>query len=337
MHRLFSRNKLKITEKELMDIFQIYDYDKYIQLATSLIDESSILIPKGKKDNGKFPPFFTIFQINKPNYEIEVKNKTIGMHPELNFSYYYKRILEFNEDEEFIQKLSDFLYNNINELDNPMSINERSYQIFKNEKFLKERGKSFLKKIRYSFVKLNVYITHEPYFEYIHELKQTNTILIVENKDTWDTMKRILQENNGCNLFGKHFNILIYGEGKKIIESFAFIEEKNYNNTFLDILYCGDIDNEGLFIYKKIVEKYKKYKIKLFSEIYKKMISLEGNLKNLRNSSNRQEKFNDFDLLDFDVENIEKIKYILNHNKILPQEILNYKVIQDLLGDDPNV
>ena len=337
IHELLNRDRLKITEKELMDIFYEYDYNRYLQLVRNLIDESFILIPKGKKNNGKFPPFFTTFQINKPNYEVKVKSKTIGIYPELNFTYYYKRILEFDEDQPFIQKLSNFLYMHMAELETSMAINERSYQIFKNEKFLKEKGKSFFKKIKYDFSKLNAYITHEPYFEDIHELKKANTILIVENKDTWDTLKRILQENRDCSLFGKYFNILIYGEGKKIIESFAFIEERNYKDTYLDIWYCGDIDNEGFLIYQKLSEKYKEYEIKLFRDIYKKMLILAGDLKDLRDLSEEQEKFNSFAFLDFDDENTEKLKYILYHSKIIPQEILNYKVIQGLLGDDPNV
>ena len=120
-----------------------------------------------------------------------------------------------------------------------------------------------------SLEKLNIYNTPEPFFYYIND-KSINNILIIENKDTWFTIRRILKENPR-KIFGYDIGLLIYGEGKKIISSIEFLKEKEL--SFLhdpNIKYWGDIDYEGINIYYLLNDK---IKVDVFTKAYEEMLA----------------------------------------------------------------
>ena len=76
----------------------------------------------------------------------------------------------------------------------PLSINERSLQIFGNEKFLASPDcKKILNQYGLSMGLFNVYSTPEPFIYYTKHNDSKNA-LIVENKDTWYTMRKILMD-----------------------------------------------------------------------------------------------------------------------------------------------
>ncbi|MCL0063142.1 DUF2220 domain-containing protein [Peptococcaceae bacterium] len=81
-------------------------------------------------------------------------------------------------------------------------------------------------------------------------------MLIVENKDTFFSLKALFQE--GINRWnGKSFSMLIYGEGRKILygegrkilKSISFFEEiEEYKGLSTSFYYFGDLDAEGISI-----------------------------------------------------------------------------------------
>jgi hypothetical protein len=94
------------------------------------------------------------------------------------------------------------------------------------------------------------YSTTEPFFEYrrSYDGHPEYHILIVENKDTYFTLKRLLQE--GVYAFGgTSFSMLIYGEGDKILKSFPYIYEiEELRNIDYTVHYFGDLDPKGMSI-----------------------------------------------------------------------------------------
>jgi hypothetical protein len=116
--------------------------------------------------------------------------------------------------------LDSWLKENQELLKTPVSINERSFQIFHQEKALRENkdlAAVLNFNIRYSGI-LNYYETPEPFFTHNikpYDEKTTVNILISENKDTWYTLRKIMNASSKY-AFGIRFHILMYGEGKKI-------------------------------------------------------------------------------------------------------------------------
>ena len=81
-------------------------------------------------------------------------------------------------------------------------------------------------------------------------------------------------------------------------------------------------------MFERVKKQNPKSDIKLFSEIYEKMIDL-SNIDDLSEIHNNQNKKIDLEafLSNFDEAYKEKIKEILEQNKYIPQEILNYVVL----------
>ncbi|MCL0101390.1 DUF2220 domain-containing protein [Peptococcaceae bacterium] len=80
-------------------------------------------------------------------------------------------------------------------------------------------------------------------------------MLIVENKDTFFSLKALFQE--GINRWnGKSFSMLIYGEGRKILKSISFFEEiEEYKGLSTSFYYFGDLDAEGISIWYELTEQ----------------------------------------------------------------------------------
>lgn len=110
------------------------------------------------------------------------------------------------------------------------------------------------------------------------------------------------------------------------MKSFPYIENLNLGGNE-QIFYFGDIDFEGINIFLLLQEKYSEYNILPYLDGYKKMLELEKSPKDIRANQNIKndniEKFISF----FDEKYQEKLKYIFENKKYIPQEILNYDIM----------
>lgn len=212
----------------------------------------------------------------------------------------------------------------------PLSINERSLQIFGDEKFLaSSECKKLLNKHGISMGIFNVYKTPEPfiYFKYSDEPK---TALIIENKDTWYTMRKLLLKGN--RICGIPIDVLIYGEGRKIQNSFQYMEVEDTNEihgveTFY---YFGDIDSSGIDIMYKLIKEYSGYHIVPFVPGYEYLYEKReyGRVKDLKLAVSITYK--ELALLKFLGDKaLDDIYTLCNHNYIIPQELLNYNVLTE--------
>lgn len=225
------------------------------------------------------------------------------------------------------EKLTNFFM--IHRNPTPLSINERSFQIFGDEKFLSSsEGKSFLNKYHISLASLNIYKTPEPFIYYLNRYTNCKNALIIENKDTWYTMKHILKDYG--TICGIPIKALIYGEGRKIQSSFAYIEEEDT----LDIhdiqtfYYFGDIDASGLDIFYKLKKSYPGYNITPFEPGYEYLYQhrdMKRKKEMLNNTKLEVYEAIPFEFLGYG-SRVELIK-LCNEDYIVPQEILNRDVL----------
>lgn len=226
------------------------------------------------------------------------------------------------------QKLMDFF--KYHKSPTPLSVNERSLQIFGNEKLLSSpECKKILNKYHISLGQLNVYNTPEPFIYYTHP-GYSKDALIIENKDTWYTMRKVLKETD--KICGCRFKALIYGEGRKIQSSFEYINEDDTKDIhdIQTFYYFGDIDSSGVDILYKLKKAYPLYDIRPFEPgyeyLYKKKRS--GRTKELKLQI--PISYDEVKILNFlGQDAINDIYTFCNHDYIIPQEHLNYKVLMD--------
>ena len=183
--------------------------------------------------------------------------------PPATVDYYLKNPRDFLRDRDIIAVLSSFLQRKEKDL---VTVNERAYELFGDEKFFKgagksrSRGETVLKRLGLTFTSLGCEETVEPFFSFqqkdFHALVSRN-VYIVENKDTFWSLKRSLMD---CSSSIK-IDMLVYGEGKKIISSFKFMDEYDLDPQADVFFYFGDLDPEGINIYCELLEAYPSYRI----------------------------------------------------------------------------
>lgn len=283
--------------------------------------------------NGLNPPLKTRWQIiqeeDNPKWD---KSKILQLSDYLDFSYYINHpIYQTDLEWEYIENIYNFL--KISELREWASIEERSLELFYDEKFLKNRKETtkgkygILKRLRLSYEELKMKKYGEMFIYWNPGIQHIKNIIILENHSTFFTYKRIA-ENKG-DILGFVPDILIYGEGKKIENSFSFLEEIA-DVSKVEVLYFGDIDSEGFGIYYRLRERYPNISLKLQYEAYNHLISTCDRYYPLGEQEKNSVHLNYFleEIKEhLDDTSLGKIKYIWDNDFRIPQELINYEYL----------
>ena len=321
----------KVTLDEIEKAYKITDYRDLYLLIEKLINNNEIEPIKNSGGNGKKPTLYKRYRIvyeeeDLSGYIDELDYKLVSR---FNISYYKKNIKKYIEHRKYILLLNSFIKNNEEMLRIPLSMNERSFQIWGREKFLqKEEGKLILKNLGIDLKYLNYYDTSEPLAYYSRSKKSPQNILIVENKDTYYTIRKYLI-NSSSTILGVDIDTVIYGGGKGIIKAFNDYEisvEDYLSNKDNTIYYFGDLDYEGILIYEGLFTKYREiYSIKLFVNGYIKMLEKVDRLNIIlpltKEGQNRN--ISNYFIDSFSENYRNTIIKILDDNYYIPQEIIN--------------
>jgi len=253
--------------------------------------------------------------------------------PAISTEYYLKNLDKYEEDRKWLLLLNRYLKENTDDLKKTQSLNERSFEIWHREKFIKEeQGKKILKRCKIPMDVLNIYETTEPLAYYVNSKDTPQNILIIENKDTFYSMRRCLIQGK-TDIFGVDISTIIYGAGKAVWASFRDYDlcaEPHMKSDENILYYFGDIDYEGILIYEKLVSFFEeKHEIRPFVAAYERMVSEAENIgfeempkmKEGQNA-NITDKFYSY----FSIDMINKIRNLLQDGKYIPQEILSEKM-----------
>ena len=211
---------LKSKEKSILEKFTA-GVDSYKILCDYIAEKSKTgeFVPiKNSGLNGKNPPLYNVYwQIEEEKESNEFDDElNFKLSPKLSMEYYKKHIEQYRKDRDAILKLSDF-YKNESEkqkLKKAESVNERSFEIWGQEKFLSRgQGKRILNRCGLELSFFNIYETTEPLAYYSRTRNIPQNLLILENKDTFFSMRRHLLEGNE-EILGIKIDTLIYGAGK---------------------------------------------------------------------------------------------------------------------------
>lgn len=329
----------------LQGYWQKGGYPAFAELIAQLVEENRLRPIKARKSNGMNPPLFNWYQRNTSldGFSLEEQRRLLKLyHPKLDLAYYLKRPDTYKRDQPYLQALDKYLRLPLDGQARPVTINERSFEIFRDEKFLASaHGQTMLEAVGLDLGDLNCHRTYEPFF-YCQaanlELQAGEislNILIVENKDTFFSFKALFQESI-TTWDGIAFQLLIYGEGRKILRSLSFLGElfpggKVPANTLCH--YFGDLDPEGIAIYDELARTYKPQGIKIaaarffYAELYKRHGSYAPNLTAAqRQNPGAIERFTE----EFEPPLRDGLRDLLQSGKYLPQEGLSAAFLYEL-------
>ena len=323
------------------------DYLKQYRLIRQKIEAGEIRPVEASGTNGKKPALYRAYWILEAgkDYSGLLEELEYRMVPAISIDYYRNHPEMYEADRQWVLLLNDFLKSGRESLAVPVSMNERSFEIWHREKFLqREKGRKILKRCGMSAGDLNYYETAEPLSYYVRTRKTPQNLLIIENKDTFYSMRRTLI--NGHNkILGVEIGTLIYGAGKGILRSyqdFMFCAEPHMRDAGNSILYFGDMDYEGIGIFERLAENFEKaqppgrdgecgeavLKTEPFVSAYEAMLGKAGrmDMEELPDSSDQQNqnlsgRFFSY----FNHGRVEQMLRILESGRFLPQEMLNVK------------
>ena len=320
---------------EYIELFNLLEIDDYKNLCVEInrLVYDEVLIPvKIKEKTKRTPSICRYYKINKKTKDCvdqELIDEIKSISANLDYTYYLKHPEKYRIDRNYVQKLDKFFLMKRDSLSVSASINERSMEIWGEEKYLKDKGgMKLLNNVKIDISKLNVYATPEPFF--YHKCSETiNNVLIIENKDTWYTARKILKEGFK-NILGLEVDLLVYGEGKKIESSIYFLEEDFKPINKLNIYYWGDIDFEGISIFNRL--KCNIDNIDLLREGYELMLSVyfseEFEAQHMKKDQRLTGTISCLEkvLTDCDYKEVKKLLEL--EHKYIPQEIVNYKIMK---------
>jgi hypothetical protein len=304
-----------------------------VEFIKALVEKGSIIEVKTSKSNGMTPPLYNKYRVNLQEEDFSAFEDEINYNFPLTFKrdYYLTNLKKYVEEKSYIDNLIHYFRNCSKQLAVPMSINERSFAIWGIEKYLKEGcGQSILKSVGLSLEDLNIYTTPEPFVYFSCRKDRNQKVLIIENKDTWYTIRRLMIEGQTAFL-GEAIDTIIYGSGKNIEKSFQEYDftVEQYLLQPGKVFYWGDIDYEGIAIYERFKKRYSEnLNIELFKSAYVTMLLLsEG--REMPKYSEKQNKNIDKVFLT-EMESYEqRILKLLEEGSYIPQEIVNYSVLRE--------
>lgn len=305
------------------------EYSEQYAYIMELVGSGRIKPVLASKKNGKKPSLYREYWEleEKRDYSALKQELLFNLNPQIDITYYQHNLQTYDKERKDVLQLSSFLQNRAALLTKQVSYNERSFQIWQKEKFLLQgAGKKILSHCVLDLAELNCYSTAEPFAYLPQHAQYRQKLLIIENKDTFFSMRKHLLAGNS-QLLGENISTIIYGAGKRVVSYFQEFNASAEPYMLADgneLLYFGDLDYEGIGIYETLAEGFAEQgEIKPFIPAYLAMLAKAGNYKQLpstKKDQNRNLQGGFFRY--FPVNAQSQMQSILQKDLYIPQEIL---------------
>lgn len=245
----------KISALQLAEQCPELQYEQFAQLILQFEQQHILTAIKASGMNGKQPALANTYKINKTiirqSLREQVKKLKKTFHSAIWIEYYLtKTAKELEQDLPALQQVNHYLHGNARPKTKALA-QERSFEIFQNEKFITEQGgRQLLEKVKVWDL-LEIWPLADPVSFAVNPLclsKDSHQMLIVENKATFYSLLPVLKESA--------FTALLYGQGNAINGTIQVLQEQlplNYENV--KFYYFGDLDAEGISIWYSLQQK----------------------------------------------------------------------------------
>lgn len=305
-------------------------YEAQYQYVMNLLGEGQIKPVKSSPGNGKKPALHTQYWLaeDEPDYSAWKEELLYKTDPHIHVGYYLHHLDTYDHDREYVRRLSQYLESRGGFPDSSISRNERSFEVWGEEKFLSGgAGRTILGRCRIDESDLNIYSTAEPFAYFASHRITPQKLLILENKDPFFGMRKYLLEGNRT-ILGEEIGTLIYGAGKRVVSSFRAFEisaEPYMKDPGNELLYFGDLDYEGILIYETLSDVFLGTGlIRPFVPAYLAMLDKGDLARTLPAAKEHQNQNNNGSFFSFfDEKTISRMRFVLESGRYIPQEILN--------------
>ncbi len=223
------------------------EYQALAAVVQALVDEDRIAPIRARGPNGRNPPLYRGYRLAPARPPEAPAADLVGLHPRIDRTG-LRRL--GGQDAGPVRAVSEYLFAHPGRSDRPaVPRNERSLEIFGDEKFL-ERRPGFLRALGLELADIHTLEVREPFFHRRFD-PPGPVALILENLATFWSVCRVL-ESEAAWRWGPRPALVIYGEGKKILRSIGFLE------VFPEVervAYFGDLDPEGVGILAGLRER----------------------------------------------------------------------------------
>lgn len=231
----------------LQAAFASWDYDRFRPAVAALLEDGSLMaIRAGGVDFSGLPrrlkrvPAKLFASVSV----IQAEAIRLALSEKLDFSFYYEQPLKvWQADLPYIEKLSAWLAQGIGKM---TSLQQRSWDIFADEKYLLGPGAALLKRVGLTTADLGICDQPDPLMMAVHPGHLQQPVchhLVVENKAPYGRLLPHLAESR--------LTALIFGGGWKIAANLDLLPTQcGCPNAHHVVWYFGDFDWEGLRIWQ---------------------------------------------------------------------------------------
>ena len=150
----------KISLESIQQHHRFQSYETLYQYILAQIESSHLKPVAASKTNGKKPALYNSYWVlDEPKDHISlIEELNYQIIPAISVDYYLKNLSQYEQDRKWVLLLNDYLRNQKEKLKQPESVNERSFEIWQREKFLKEeQGGKILSRCKIDVYKRQVY------------------------------------------------------------------------------------------------------------------------------------------------------------------------------------
>ncbi|MCU9593190.1 DUF2220 domain-containing protein [Caldibacillus thermolactis] len=318
--------KRTILLSDLQDLLGSFfkDYDDFANTIISLENNGVLQMVKSKGRTTRTPSLAYQYRIDKSKlsarFHQEIQQYQNELHPAINLDeYYQKDPTIWQHDLPYLLKINDYLHTN----GFPKEVvpaPERSFELVQDEKWITEKGgKEILERVGL-FERLKITPVSDPLMfavnpKTIHSTTQYH--LIVENKTTYQGLLPALKKTE--------FSTLVYGSGKKVIQSIEQFSEQYPVEAEHVFFYFGDLDREGISIWYSLTKKIPAQLAMPFYEACLEKQPVYG-----KDYQKQYKEAQTTFIKQFSPTQQAKIEDVFSQGKYYPQEILKSKELQQI-------
>lgn len=305
------------------------DYEEGVQWIEKQVEQGKLAPVKASGFNGKRPPLYNRYRkvTVKKDYSELRREIDLLIEPPLSTEFYRKHPSQFEQDRPLIVALQNWL-NEHPAIPEAVSLNERSFDIFGQEKLLKEKGLRVCQNLNLAAERLGFYETVEPFSSYSIK-EEPGPLLVVENLDPFVSIRNLLIQRQP--ILGEWINTVGYGGGKRIEK--MFLDLLRFGSDALKasantVYYWGDLDYEGIRIFEGFVRKFPELTIVPWKPGYLAMLKKGEEMLQRKSglpSCKEGQVFTKGEIFfaAFDPDFCQRAKTILQARLYIPQEVLS--------------